>query len=77
MTTIIIVAIYILGVFAARQYNKWMFKKNEEYGIAWQLWCFSWVFIIMTWWMLIDLKLRSCNFRLDDNWFTGKYWKDE
>ena len=73
MTTIIIVAIYTLGVFAARAINERLNNIKKSYTPLWGIWLLSWIsFIAFICVLLVELSSLH-----GKNWFTGKYWKDE
>jgi len=74
MTAAIIVAIYILGVFAARYLNRVAIRVNSDIDVLPFMWLLSALSTIS---FLIAIVIMLKPFKVRNNWFTGKYWEDE
>ena len=71
MTIAIIIAVYILGVFAARESNRILCKMCDDCAPVWSYWFLSWACFIACLLLLTGIKIP----KFKSNWFTGKYWK--
>ena len=69
MTILIIIAVYTLGVFAAREMNRrsCMSDENDEPTVG--FWFLSWITVFIMGIVFICVRVSR------NNWFTGKYWE--
>ncbi len=74
MNILIGVAIYIAGVFAAREADRRVCIKEDDEDPMICMWFGSWLAFIA---ICIYYQTAYYPIKFKKNWFTGKYWKDE
>jgi hypothetical protein len=74
MNILIGVAIYIAGVFAAREADRRVCIKEDDRDPMIWMWFISWFAFVG---IAIYYQTEYHPIKLKGNWFTGKYWKDE
>lgn len=71
MKILIIILVYIVGVFVARWSNRELRKRDDDINLLTYLWLCSWATVVASIVVLIVIKDPL---KPKSNWFTGKYW---